>query len=60
MTLDRSFIGHQLDTFEVPVEPSRLRFFAKAIGQTDPAYTDTGAANRAGYPTLPVPPTYLF
>ena len=60
MTLDRSFIGHQLDTFEVPVEPSRLRFFAKAIGQTDPAYTDVGAANRAGYPTLPVPPTYLF
>ncbi len=60
MSLDRSFIGHQLDTFQVPVEASRLRFFAKATGQADPVYTDEAAARAAGHPALPVPPTYLF
>lgn len=60
MTLDRSFIGHQLDTFSVPVEASRLRFFAKATGQADPVYTDEAAAREAGHAALPVPPTYLF
>jgi hypothetical protein len=38
----------------------RLRFFAKAIGQTDPVYTDDAAARAAGHPDLPVPPTFLF
>jgi hypothetical protein len=28
----------------------RLRFFAKAIGQTDPVYTDEAAARAAGHP----------
>lgn len=39
---------------------SRLRFFAKATGQTDPIYTDVEAAQQAGHPDLPVPPTFLF
>ena len=38
----------------------RLRFFAKAIGETDPIYTDEAAAKAAGHPALPVPPTFLF
>ena len=38
----------------------RLRFFAKAIGETDPVYTDDAAARDAGYPDLPAPPTFLF
>ena len=58
--LDKSFIGHTLPAFNVPVEASRLRFFAKAIGQTDPVYTDDDAARAAGHAALPVPPTYLF
>ena len=42
------------------VEAGRLRFFAKATGQTDPVYLDDTAARAAGHPGLPVPPTFLF
>jgi acyl dehydratase len=42
------------------ISRSELRFFAKAIGETSPVYTDVEAARKAGHPDLPVPPTYLF
>jgi acyl dehydratase len=58
--IDRRYIGHTLAPFSVPVEASRLRFFAKATGQDDPIYTDPAAARKAGHRDLPVPPTYLF
>ena len=58
--IDKKFIGHVMPTFEVLVEKGRLRFFAKATGQTDPVYTDDDAARAAGHPALPVPPTFLF
>ncbi|HEU0199883.1 MAG TPA: MaoC family dehydratase N-terminal domain-containing protein [Burkholderiaceae bacterium] len=58
--LDTKFIGHRLPPFSADVEKGRLRFFAKATGQTDPAYSDESAAREAGYPGLPVPPTFLF
>lgn len=58
--IDRQYIGHAMPPFEVLVEKGRLRFFAKATGQTDPVYTDEAAARAAGHPGLPVPPTFLF
>ena len=58
--IDRRYIGHALAPFSVPVEAGRLRFFAKATGQTDPVYTDPAAARDAGHRDLPVPPTFLF
>ena len=58
--IDRRYIGHALAPFSVPVETGPLRFFAKAIGQTDPVYSDEAAARDAGHPGLPVPPTFLF
>jgi acyl dehydratase len=58
--IDRQYIGHTMPTFEVAVEAGRLRFFAKATGQTDPVYLDDAAARAAGHPALPVPPTFLF
>lgn len=58
--IDRRHIGHALPVFSVPVEAGRLRFFAKATGQTDPVYVDEAAARDAGHPGLPVPPTFLF
>lgn len=60
MPLDTAFIGHRLPAFNAEVEKGRLKFFAKAIGQADPVYTDEAAALAAGHPALPVPPTYLF
>ncbi|NDZ14861.1 MaoC family dehydratase [Variovorax sp. WS11] len=58
--IDRRHIGHTLPPFQVPVEAGRLRFFAKATGQTDPVYIDEAAARDAGHPGLPVPPIFLF
>ncbi|CAN7604502.1 MaoC family dehydratase N-terminal domain-containing protein [Variovorax sp. LjRoot290] len=58
--IDRRHIGHTLPPFKVEVEAGRLRFFAKATGQTDPVYIDEAAARDAGHPGLPVPPTFLF
>ena len=58
--IDKQWIGHALPASVLPIERSRLQFFAKAIGETDPVYTDDEAARAAGHPALPVPPTFLF
>jgi acyl dehydratase len=44
----------------VEVETGFLKFFAKATGETDPVYFDEDAAQAAGHPAIPMPPTYLF
>lgn len=49
-----------LPTVEMTVTESRLRFFAKAIGESARVYTDESVANCAGHPRLPAPPTFLF
>jgi acyl dehydratase len=54
------WIGHRIGATQFTVERGRLRFFAKAIGETDPVYTDLEAARAAGYADLPAPPTFLF
>jgi len=53
-------IGLELAAFTFEVDRSQLRLFAKAIGETDPVYTDVEAAREAGYPDLPAPPTFAF
>lgn len=58
--IDTRFIGHTMPAFTVEVEKGRLRAFAKATAQTDPVYSDEASARAAGYPSLPVPPTFLF
>lgn len=56
--LDRSKIGHEFAAFTTEVEKGRLRFFAKAIGESNSIYIDEAAAIRAGYRSLPAPPTF--
>lgn len=58
--LDRKQIGKVFPAHSAEVEKGRLRFFAKAIGETSPVYTDEAAARASGYHSLPVPPTFLF
>ena len=58
--LDKSKIGHEFPGFTVDVEKGRLCFFAKAIGETNSIYTDESAAQEAGYPTIPAPPSFMF
>ena len=58
--IDRKWIGHEKAASVLPIERSRLQFFAKAIGETQAIYTDRDAAQAAGYADLPAPPTFLF
>ena len=58
--IDIQWIGHAFRSSELVLERGRLRFFAKAIGETNPVYTDVEAARAAGYSDLPAPPTFLF
>ena len=58
--IDKKFIGYQPQPSVLTVDRTRLKFFAKAIGETDPVYSDVAAAQAAGYPDLPAPPTFLF
>jgi acyl dehydratase len=60
VALDPDFIGTHLPATTLTVDAGRLRFFAKAIGETNPLYTDVAAAQAAGHADLPVPPTFLF
>jgi acyl dehydratase len=57
---DRSTKGHALPTVSVEVERGRIRFFAKALGEPDPIHSDIAAAQAAGYPDLPAPPSFFM
>lgn len=46
--IDRKWIGHTFAPYTRKTEASQLWFFAKAIGETNPIYTDEKAA-KAGY-----------
>ncbi len=58
--IDKKIIGKEFPPLTVDVEKGRLRFFAKAIGETNPVYSDEAAAKAAGHPSLLMPPTFLF
>ncbi|SFR68002.1 N-terminal half of MaoC dehydratase [Marinobacter daqiaonensis] len=58
--IDTDFIGFRLPVHTQLVDKGRLRFFAKAIGETNPVYLDEDSAKAAGWRSLPVPPTFLF
>jgi hypothetical protein len=58
--ISKSAIGRRLTPVTTTFERGRLAFFAQAIGETDPVYSDLDAAKAAGHPDLPVPPTFVF
>lgn len=60
MAVDQSVIGTELPATRLVIDAGRLKFFAKSIGETNPIFTDFQAAQAAGYPALPVPPTFLL
>src|SRR5262245_55458866 len=57
--LDKNLIGHSLGKRSLVVEEGAVRFYAQAIGDTDPVYQDEEAARAAGHRSLPIPPTFL-
>ena len=55
----RAQIGRESPPFTMEVTTTSVRAFARGVGYTDPVYFDLEAAKRAGYRSLPAPPTYL-
>jgi acyl dehydratase len=61
LPLNRDFIGREF-TAEHPYEVGRekIREFATAIGDTNPAYHDPDAAKALGHPDVIAPPTFAI
>ncbi len=59
MELDKKLIGHTFTPFTATVEAGKVKLFCKAIGETDPIYTDAAAARAAGYRGITTPLTFL-
>ena len=55
---DRDLIGIEIDHVEFPVEAGKIREFAVAVGDPDPIYLSVEAAQAAGHPAIPAPPTF--
>src|SRR3989442_9213993 len=58
MSLDPALIGKDLDEFPLPVESCKVREFARALLDDDPAYQDADAARAAGFDGIPAPLTF--
>jgi acyl dehydratase len=61
MVLDQAFVGRVYPpTAPYEVAREKIREFAEAIGDTNPAYTDPQAARGLGYPDVIAPPTFAI
>ncbi|MFJ7420038.1 MaoC family dehydratase N-terminal domain-containing protein [Streptomyces uncialis] len=61
MALDQSFVGRSYPPTE-PYEVGRekIREFAEAVGDPNPAYLDPAAARALGHADVIAPPTFVF
>jgi acyl dehydratase len=57
--VDKSFIGLTSRTFTMPIEWGKVREFALAIKDPNPAYHDPELARRV-HGGIPIPPTFLM
>lgn len=55
----RAAIGKESPPWTHEVTTTSVRAFARGVGYTDEVYFDEEAAKKAGYRSLPAPPTYL-
>ncbi|MEB8341613.1 MaoC family dehydratase N-terminal domain-containing protein [Streptomyces endophyticus] len=61
MALDQSFVGRTYPpTGAYEVGREKIREFAEAVGDTNPAYVDRAAAEELGHPDVIAPPTFVF
>ncbi|HEX2912056.1 MAG TPA: MaoC family dehydratase N-terminal domain-containing protein [Chloroflexia bacterium] len=58
MPIKREMIGKPLTSHRVEVSRAKVRELAMALGDKNPIYYDVEAARKAGYPDLPLPPTF--
>jgi hypothetical protein len=55
----KSQVGRESPPWDFEVTTTSVRMFARGVGYIDPVYYDVEAAKKAGYRSLPAPPTYL-
>ncbi|MGN9794359.1 FAS1-like dehydratase domain-containing protein [Streptomyces sp. NPDC054847] len=61
MALDQSFVGRTYPpTAPYEVGREKIREFAAAVGDSNPAYTDREAARALGHSDVIAPPTFAF
>jgi acyl dehydratase len=60
MTVDTSVIGKPTGATRVRIERGPVSFFASALKDHNPVYSDPAAAKAAGFSDLPAPPTFSF
>ena len=61
MPLDQSFVGREYPpTAAYEVGREKIREFAEAIGDPNPAYRDSSAAQALGHPDIIAPPTFAI
>lgn len=58
MPLDQSLVGHETQAESGTIAAAEVAQFADAIGDASPLYHDEAAARSAGYPAMPVQPTF--
>src|SRR4051794_10097694 len=54
---DKSKLGYSFPSFTITVERCKLTELALALGDENPIYHDSAAAQAAGYTDVPLPPT---
>lgn len=54
---DTSRIGYRFPPFTFEIERTKARELAQALGDDNPVYQCRAAAQAAGYPDVPLPPT---
>jgi acyl dehydratase len=61
VALDQSFVGRSYPpTAPYEVGREKIREFAEAVGDPNPAYTDPEAAKELGHRDVIAPPTFVF
>ncbi|MCK9926324.1 MaoC family dehydratase N-terminal domain-containing protein [Frankia sp. Mgl5] len=55
-----ALIGRSLPPVTVVVERGAVAAFARAVLDDSPVYRNADAAGEAGFPAIPVPPTFTF
>jgi len=58
--IDKKWIGHSFPPLTTAVEQGQLGFFAKAVSEKNPIYTNNDRAKEAGYKAIPAAPTFGF
>ncbi len=58
--IDKKHIGYEFEPVTLTVEEGRLKFLAKALGESKDIYCSPKAAKAAGLPGLLAPPTFPF